>query len=160
MASRVVLLSPVPTDSPRGNAVTVARIAAGLRARGLDVFVWEPGADGLAEDIATKPPVLVHAFHAHHTGPLGLSVTRASGVPLVVTLTGTDVSDDLGDPERGTLVRDVLTDPAAKQRGLFEPAYVEALLAEPNGGLTPLGGNELWQLGLLELWLQRQGVAP
>jgi asparagine synthase (glutamine-hydrolysing) len=58
------------------------------------------------------------------------------------------------------LVRDALTDPAAKQRGLFEPAYVEALLAEPNGGLTPLGGNKLWQLGLLELWLQRQGVAP
>ena len=58
------------------------------------------------------------------------------------------------------LVRDALTDPAAKQRGLFEPAYVDRLLASPNEGLTPLGGNKLWQLGLLELWLQAQAVAP
>jgi asparagine synthase (glutamine-hydrolysing) len=58
------------------------------------------------------------------------------------------------------LVRDALTDPAAKQRGLFEPAYVDRLLAAPNEELTPLGGNKLWQLGLLELWLQVQGVAP
>jgi asparagine synthase (glutamine-hydrolysing) len=58
------------------------------------------------------------------------------------------------------LVRDALTDPAAKQRGLFEPPYVDRLLASPNEGLTPLGGNKLWQLGLLELWLQAQAVAP
>ena len=32
------------------------------------------------------------------------------------------------------------------------------LLADPNGELTPLQGNKLWQLGLLELWLQTHGV--
>jgi asparagine synthase (glutamine-hydrolysing) len=57
-------------------------------------------------------------------------------------------------------VRDALTGPAAKQRGLFEPGYVDHLLANPNGELTPLRGNKLWQLGLLELWLQAHGVAP
>ncbi len=51
-------------------------------------------------------------------------------------------------------VRDALTDPAATQRGLFRPAYVDALLADPNGSLTPLRGNRLWQLALLEMWLQ------
>jgi asparagine synthase (glutamine-hydrolysing) len=56
------------------------------------------------------------------------------------------------------LVRDALTDPAAKQRGLFEPEHVEHLLRHPNDELTPLRGNKLWQLGLLELWLQAQGV--
>jgi asparagine synthase (glutamine-hydrolysing) len=56
------------------------------------------------------------------------------------------------------LVRDALTDPAAKQRGLFEPEHVEHLLQHPNDELTPLRGNKLWQLGLLELWLQAQGV--
>jgi asparagine synthase (glutamine-hydrolysing) len=35
---------------------------------------------------------------------------------------------------------------------------VQHLLAEPNGELTPLRGNKLWQLGLLELWLQTHGV--
>jgi asparagine synthase (glutamine-hydrolysing) len=58
------------------------------------------------------------------------------------------------------MVRDALTDPAAKQRGLFEPAYVDHLLREPNTELTPLRGNKLWQLGLLELWLQTHGIAP
>jgi asparagine synthase (glutamine-hydrolysing) len=58
------------------------------------------------------------------------------------------------------MVRDALTAPAAKQRGLFEQTYVDHLLADPNGELTPLRGNKLWQLGLLELWLQTHAVAP
>ena len=58
------------------------------------------------------------------------------------------------------MVRDALTDPAAKQRGLYEPTYVDRLLADPNGELTPLRGNKLWQLGLLELWLQSHGITP
>lgn len=56
------------------------------------------------------------------------------------------------------LVRDALYEPAAKERGLFRPEAVERLLADPNGRLTPLRGNELWQIALLELWLQRHGV--
>ena len=51
--------------------------------------------------------------------------------------------------------RDALRSPAAKERGLFRPDAVEALLADPNGSLTPLRGNPLWQVALLELWLQR-----
>jgi asparagine synthase (glutamine-hydrolysing) len=56
------------------------------------------------------------------------------------------------------LVRDALTGDRARERGLFRPEYVRALLDDPNGGLTPLQGNKLWQLGLLELWLQSQDV--
>jgi asparagine synthase (glutamine-hydrolysing) len=56
------------------------------------------------------------------------------------------------------LVRDALYAPIAKERGLFDTEAVDALLADPNGKLTPLRGNELWQIGLLELWLQRHGV--
>jgi asparagine synthase (glutamine-hydrolysing) len=56
------------------------------------------------------------------------------------------------------LVRDALYAPAAKARGLFRPEAVDRLLADPNGRLTPLRGNELWQIALLELWLQRQGI--
>jgi asparagine synthase (glutamine-hydrolysing) len=56
------------------------------------------------------------------------------------------------------LVRDALTGDAAQERGLFRPEYVRELLADPNGSLTPLKGNKLWQLGLLELWLQTQGI--
>jgi asparagine synthase (glutamine-hydrolysing) len=56
------------------------------------------------------------------------------------------------------LVRDALYSPAAKERGLFRPEAVDRLLADPNGRLTPLRGNELWQIALLELWLQRHGI--
>jgi len=56
------------------------------------------------------------------------------------------------------LVRDALYAPEAKERGLFRPEAVEQLLADPNGRLTPLRGNELWQIALLELWLQKHGI--
>jgi asparagine synthase (glutamine-hydrolysing) len=58
------------------------------------------------------------------------------------------------------LVRDALHAPEARERGLFEAAYVDRLLERPNEELTPLRGNKLWQLALLELWLQSHGVAP
>src|SRR6476619_3516271 len=56
------------------------------------------------------------------------------------------------------MVRDALYAPVAKERGLFRPDAVDALLADPNGRLTPLRGNELWQIALLELWLQKHGI--
>jgi asparagine synthase (glutamine-hydrolysing) len=55
------------------------------------------------------------------------------------------------------LVSEALRAPAAKERDLFEPDCVDRLLAMAERGqeeLTPLRGNVLWQLGLLELWLQ------
>ncbi|BCJ42017.1 asparagine synthetase B [Actinoplanes ianthinogenes] len=51
-------------------------------------------------------------------------------------------------------VRDALHAPAARHRGLFRPEYVDALLADPNTPRTTLGANQLWQLALLEMWLQ------
>jgi asparagine synthase (glutamine-hydrolysing) len=57
-------------------------------------------------------------------------------------------------------VRDALSAPEARERALYEPAYVDALLADPNGSLTPLRGNKLWQLALLELWLQTHDIRP
>ena len=51
-------------------------------------------------------------------------------------------------------VRDALTGRAARERGLFQPAYVDRMLTSPSDHITPLRGSKLWQLGLLELWLQ------
>ena len=55
-------------------------------------------------------------------------------------------------------VRDVLGSARARQRGVLAPAYVAELLAKPEGHLTPLGGSKLWQVALLEMWLQARGV--
>jgi asparagine synthase (glutamine-hydrolysing) len=56
------------------------------------------------------------------------------------------------------LVVDALRAPAAKERALFRTEYVDALVSEPNGHYTRVGGNKLWQLGLLELWLQLHDI--
>jgi asparagine synthase (glutamine-hydrolysing) len=53
------------------------------------------------------------------------------------------------------LVQEALHAPAARERGLFRREAVEAMLADPNADRTNLDGSSLWQLGLLELWLQR-----
>ena len=55
------------------------------------------------------------------------------------------------------LLRDALHSPAARDRNLFDPAHVEHLLSNPNE-LTTLRYNKLWELGLLELWLQTHGL--
>ena len=56
------------------------------------------------------------------------------------------------------LVREALRAPAARSRGLFRPEVVDAMLADPNAHRTNLDGSSLWQLGLLELWLQTHGA--
>ena len=55
-------------------------------------------------------------------------------------------------------VREALHAPAARTRGLFRSEYVDALLADPNTPRTTLGANQLWQLALLEMWLQDKGI--
>jgi asparagine synthase (glutamine-hydrolysing) len=55
-------------------------------------------------------------------------------------------------------VRDVLDAPQARQRGLFNRAYIDRLLSNPEGELTPKGHSKLWQVALLECWLQTQRI--
>jgi len=53
------------------------------------------------------------------------------------------------------LVRDALTPERIERRAVFDPGYVKMLLAGPNDHQTTLEGNKLWQVALLELWLDR-----
>ena len=55
-------------------------------------------------------------------------------------------------------VLDALSSPEARSRDLFRAGYVADLVRRPNADLTPLRGNRLWQLGLLEMWLQAHGI--
>jgi asparagine synthase (glutamine-hydrolysing) len=55
-------------------------------------------------------------------------------------------------------VREALLDPVATRRGLFNSVAVERMLADPNSERTTLGSNALWQLALLEMWLQKNGI--
>jgi glycosyltransferase involved in cell wall biosynthesis len=110
------MLTPEGAPAGRGNAVTVNRIVRGLAGRGVDARVWDLSTtaepDVLAGVVAARPP-LVHAFHAFRAGPLALEAARRLAVPLVVTLTGTDVNHDLVEPQRAAAVARVLTAAAA-----------------------------------------------
>ena len=111
MTCGVAVLTPFAFPSVRGNAVTVDRITRGLRARGVDLGVWDVSAAPepvIEREVDDYRPALVHAFHAYRVGPLALRLARRAERPLVVTLTGTDANHDLFDAERAATVRRVL----------------------------------------------------
>jgi asparagine synthase (glutamine-hydrolysing) len=55
-------------------------------------------------------------------------------------------------------VRGMLESPRAQERGLFRREAVQGMLADPDSAITPLRGSTLWQLALLEAWLQTNGL--
>ncbi len=55
-------------------------------------------------------------------------------------------------------VRGILDSGRARERRLFQRNYIEELLADPGGHITPLRGSKLWQITLLEYWLQQHGL--
>ena len=56
------------------------------------------------------------------------------------------------------MVQDALGSQAAKDRGLFQQSYLDRLFEAPSDHITPLRGSELWQVALLEMWLQAQEI--
>lgn len=56
------------------------------------------------------------------------------------------------------LMKEVLSSRRLKERGIFNEAPIQALLADPAGYVTPLGASKLWQVGLLEYWLELHNI--
>jgi asparagine synthase (glutamine-hydrolysing) len=54
--------------------------------------------------------------------------------------------------------RDTLKSTRARERGLFRKGYVDRLLERPREEITPLRGSKLWQIVLLESWLQTHAI--
>ncbi|MDD5247757.1 MAG: N-acetylglutaminylglutamine amidotransferase [Rhodocyclaceae bacterium] len=52
-------------------------------------------------------------------------------------------------------MRGILDSRACRERGVFDRAYVERLLKEPEKHRTRIEGSKLWHLALFEYWLQR-----
>ncbi|MFJ9742997.1 N-acetylglutaminylglutamine amidotransferase [Streptomyces sp. NPDC101166] len=55
-------------------------------------------------------------------------------------------------------VREALNAPEARARGVFRRDYVNELLAAPDAHRTRRGANTLWQIALLETWLQTHRI--
>ncbi len=56
-------------------------------------------------------------------------------------------------------MREILYSRACRERGLFRRAYIDMLLSAPDMHHTRIQGSKLWQLALLEFWLQRNGIS-
>ena len=55
-------------------------------------------------------------------------------------------------------MQDVLNSQKCRDRGVYQRAYVEKLLAKPEDYLTRIQGSKLWHMALLEYWLQDNGI--
>ncbi|MFO1370849.1 MAG: N-acetylglutaminylglutamine amidotransferase [Candidatus Competibacteraceae bacterium] len=51
-------------------------------------------------------------------------------------------------------MRDIVNSRTCRERGLFQRAYLDTLLTNPEAYMTRLLGSKLWHAALLELWLQ------
>lgn len=53
------------------------------------------------------------------------------------------------------LIGDTLGSDQARNRGAFQEGFVETLLKKPNAHRDQRGGNTLWTIAVLEMWLQQ-----
>ena len=128
--ARVAMVTPFAPPSVRGNAITVGRIARGLREHGVALRAWDLSATpapAVEAEVEAYAPTVVHAFHAYRTGPLALRLARRLDAPLVVTITGTDVNHDLLDVDRAAVVRGVLQ--AAGRIAVFDESIAARIHA-------------------------------
>jgi glycosyltransferase involved in cell wall biosynthesis len=113
---RVAFLSPQPAGAVSGNNTTLRRMLRALARRGIDgLAIHLPGCaleDAIARLRKFRPHV-VHAIHAFRAGPAAARAADVIGVPLAVTLTGTDLHLDAVDPSRAAAVLRVLLRAAA-----------------------------------------------
>jgi L-malate glycosyltransferase len=108
---KALLLSPTYFPQLTGNAVTVHRIATGLAQEGVECRVLDlsqiSGVD-LLDAAGSFIPDIIHNFHAYKSGRAGLLLKKILGVPMITTLTGTDINVDLKGDEKAKTIRDVL----------------------------------------------------
>lgn len=93
---RIALICPFSTGPIRGNITTVRRIAdylskSGCRTTVLPLDALSPAE--LRETLVRFRPDLLHAFHAFHAGPVARELALETGVPYLITLTGSDLFD-------------------------------------------------------------------
>ena len=107
----LALVTPYYFPSVRGNSITVQRIESGLRDQGVEVTVFSLDRQDVGAILAALTrarPDVIHGFHATASGPLVVEAACLLDIPSVITVTGTDVNEDLFDPVRRPRVREVL----------------------------------------------------
>ncbi len=94
---------------------TARRLATHLTQLGIIVQVLstQPLPEDVDQLLRQCRPQLVHALHAVKAGTVAHQIAQSLGLPLIVTLTGTDVHDNLQDAQKRPVMEAVLRDAAA-----------------------------------------------
>jgi len=112
---RILIVIP-KQPAATGNRVSAERQKLGLEALGHQVALVEVEVDQtrvLAVALAAFRPDVALLLHAWRSGQPWLQVKKSATIPCVVSLTGTDLNEDISDPERGPTVQAILARAAA-----------------------------------------------
>ncbi|WP_444684247.1 glycosyltransferase family 4 protein [Alkalicoccus luteus] len=88
----------------RGNKVTADRIGKAAASAGFSVTKLDSTEE--IDKKESKAPALVHGFHAYKFYPVLQALPIDT--PFIITITGTDINNDLNDPDRRFIVKEVL----------------------------------------------------
>jgi glycosyltransferase involved in cell wall biosynthesis len=108
---KTILLTPSTLPKLTGNAVTVDRIAFQLSSAGITckvVDLSKMSASRIQAAAQSFKPDIVHAFHAYKAGRVALKVSRKLDIPLITTMTGTDLYADIHSETKNPLIKGVL----------------------------------------------------
>lgn len=124
LSMKIVLAAP-NYPQPRGNTVTVRRIAANLEKLGVQTEIVSATGENR---VSSLPPAdLVHGFHAYYFYQFMQQLENPPEL-YIITMTGTDLNVDLFDPEKRIGVLEALA--GAKAIHVFDEAAKGVLLKE------------------------------
>ncbi|MDP3766359.1 MAG: glycosyltransferase [Nanoarchaeota archaeon] len=108
---RTAIITPSYPPSIGGNATTASRIVEGLNSRKIKTIIFLPEQLENKRDLEKLKkfnPDLIHAFHAYKSGVIGSKICKKFNIPLIVTITGTDVNINLFQDEKKDKVKEIL----------------------------------------------------
>ena len=108
---KILVLTPTYFPLITGNAVTTHRITTEISQSGASCKIIDLSqkmdTDLLDETVLFSPDI-IHCFHAYKAGRKGLLLKKKLRIPLITTITGTDVYIDLKDREKRRVILNVL----------------------------------------------------
>ena len=128
---KIAVITPAYPPSVGGNATTSSRLVDGLKPRGIKTIVFLPDQLGKKENIKKLSKFnldLIHAFHAYKSGIIGSEICKKLGIPMVVTITGTDVNINLFQDEKKGRIKEILE--FAKIIVVFHKSMKDKILKE------------------------------
>ena len=128
---KIAIITPSYPPSIGGNATTSSRLADGLKSKGIKTIVFLPEQlkePKNMEKLERFKPDIVQAFHAYKSGIIGTEICKKLGIPLIVTITGTDVNINLFQNEKKDKVKEISI--FAKAIVVFHKSMMEKLVKE------------------------------